>query len=182
MLRPSQSHTTHNQNTWHNLVIQNNNSPLLLRRHVRNLTDRFQGIELPWHEKNIYLDTLTVATGLPDHECTVFFSYFVFCLLEMLCFKSSSSERRRRVVVLVSQGLCVVSGPKCEDNLIYWTHVAQTPRWKHRRVYMDLLNACPQDLRSTCMSLCLFDFQSKLFRFQLKGIFWTSGPWVCVSI
>lgn len=50
---------------------------------------------------------------------------------------------------------------------------------------MDLLNVCPQesvftDLRSTCMSLCLFHFHSKLFRLQLEGIFWTSGPWVCV--
>lgn len=162
MLCPSQSHTTHNQNTWNNFITQNN-SPLLVYRTARNikLTEPFT------HTR--YIITVTWKT-LPDHNVQFFSFFFIFCLLEM-CFKSSSSDRRVMMFIWCwwvkgLWGMCFRAKVREESNLR--THVAQTPRWKQRRVCMDLLNVCPQE----CMHVFLSSISDQSFScYDSKGFF-----------
>ncbi len=160
----------------YNLVTQNN-SPLLLYRTARNvkLTEPFMLtmyiITITW-KKHLLKHSYTSYTTLPDHKCTVFL-LFIFCLLEMLC-KSSSSERRVMMFIWCwwVKGLCFRAKVREESNLR--THVAQTPRWKQRRVCMDLLNMCPQEpVFTQRMHVFVSSISDQSFScYNSKGFFW----------
>lgn len=177
MLCPSQSHTTHNQNTWNNFITQNN-SPLLVYRTPRNikLTEPFT------HTR--YIITVTWKT-LPDHNVQ-FFSFF----LSFVCLKCVLSLQAVIEEWWCSYGageskVCevCVSGPKWEKNLIYKTHVAQTTRWKqdYACIYSMFVHKslC---LCSSCTSLCP-QFPIKAFPVTIHRDFLDfRTSWVCVSI
>lgn len=139
----SVSFNTQSEHLKHNLVNQNS-SPLLLYRTARNvkLSDFFRLaryiITVTW-KKHLLKHSYSSYNLTRSQICKSFFS---FCLLEILCFKSSSSDRR--VMVFICWwvkglwGLCFRAKVTEESNI-------QNNNQMKTRGCMHLLNVCPQE-------------------------------------